>query len=152
MPLNGYGHMVLDHYVAQVRAVHAARTARLRAVTTRRDAEAYQRAVRAAIDRAFRHTAPLPSPFCLRGRVGIDIRVGRFNCGIGFVLWHRLGDGNVDERLNGTRRWRRSWWRWRRVARIQSVGQSSGGGRDEKKNDNQDHGFPFALGRYAQPW
>ncbi|MBN1640837.1 MAG: acetylxylan esterase [Anaerolineae bacterium] len=66
MPLNGYAHMVLDHYVAEVRTLHAARAARLRAVTTLRDAQAYQRRVREAIDRAF---APRPEKTPLNPRV-----------------------------------------------------------------------------------
>ena len=66
MPRNGYGHMVLDDYVARVRAVNAERAKRLSSIRTRKEALAYRDAVRQAIDKAYR---PWPSRTPLRARV-----------------------------------------------------------------------------------
>lgn len=66
MPRNGYGHMVLDDYVARVRAKNAERAARLSAIRTKEEALAYRDAVREAIDTAYR---PWPSRTPLRARV-----------------------------------------------------------------------------------
>ena len=54
MPRNGYGHMVLDDYVAQVRAINSERAKRLASIRTRKEALAYQDQVCAAIDKAYR--------------------------------------------------------------------------------------------------
>ena len=66
MPLNGYGHMVLDDYVARVRAVNADRAKRLSSIRTKKEAFAYRDEVREAIDKAYR---PWPSKTPLRARV-----------------------------------------------------------------------------------
>ena len=42
MPRNGYGHMVLDDYVARVRAVNADRAKRLSSIRTKKEAFAYR--------------------------------------------------------------------------------------------------------------
>ncbi|MFP3897518.1 MAG: alpha/beta hydrolase family protein [Anaerolineales bacterium] len=63
---NGYGHMVLDAYVHRLREMRAERTARLRALSTRREALAYQEHVRAAINDAF---SPRPARTPLNARV-----------------------------------------------------------------------------------
>ncbi len=66
MPRNGYGHMVLDDYVARVRAVNADRAKRLSSIRTRKEAFAYRDEVREAIDNAYR---PWPSKTPLNARV-----------------------------------------------------------------------------------
>ena len=66
MPRNGYGHMVLDDYVAQVRAINADRAKRLASIRTKREAFAYRDEVREAIDRAYR---PWPRKTPLNARV-----------------------------------------------------------------------------------
>lgn len=66
MPRNGYGHMVLDDYVAQVRAINAGRAKRLASIRTKREAFAYRDEVREAIDRAYR---PWPRKTPLNARV-----------------------------------------------------------------------------------
>ena len=66
MARNGYQHMVLDHYVGVLRETYAERSARLRSITTRGQAEAYQAEVRDAIARAF---SPLPQRTDLKARV-----------------------------------------------------------------------------------
>lgn len=66
MPRNGYGHMVLDDYVARVRAVNADRAKRLSSIRTRKEAFAYRDEVREAIDKAYR---PWPSKTPLNARV-----------------------------------------------------------------------------------
>jgi len=53
MGRNGYQHMVLDEYVDRVREIHRQRKKKLNQITTRSQAEAYQRDVREAIERAF---------------------------------------------------------------------------------------------------
>jgi len=63
---NGYGHMVLDHYVDKLRRMRAERAARLAAITTREQARAYQAQVKEAIGRAF---APWPLRTPLNPRV-----------------------------------------------------------------------------------
>lgn len=66
MPRNGYGHMVLDDYVARVRAVNADRAKRLSSIQTKKEAFAYRDEVREAIDKAYR---PWPSKTPLNARV-----------------------------------------------------------------------------------
>lgn len=66
MPRNGYGHMVLDDYVAQVRAINADRAKRLASIRTKREAFAYRDEVREAIDSAYR---PWPRKTPLNARV-----------------------------------------------------------------------------------
>ncbi len=66
MPRNGYGHMVLDDYVARVRAVNADRAKCLSSIRTKKEAFAYRDEVREAIDNAYR---PWPSKTPLRARV-----------------------------------------------------------------------------------
>ncbi len=66
MPRNGYGHMVLDDYVARVRAVNADRAKRLSSIRTKKEAFAYRDEVREAIDNAYR---PWPSKTPLNARV-----------------------------------------------------------------------------------
>ena len=66
MPRNGYGHMVLDDYVARVRAVNADRAKRLSSIRTKKEAFAYRDEVREAIDKAYR---PWPSKTPLNARV-----------------------------------------------------------------------------------
>ena len=66
MPRNGYGHMVLDDYVACVRAVNADRAKRLSSIRTKKEAFAYRDEVREAIDKAYR---PWPSKTPLNARV-----------------------------------------------------------------------------------
>ncbi|MBS10093.1 MAG: hypothetical protein CME19_00640 [Gemmatimonadetes bacterium] len=53
MPRNGYGHMVQDHYVQRIRAIHEARADRLSRIKTKRQALAYQEQVRDDIRKAF---------------------------------------------------------------------------------------------------
>ena len=65
MPRNGYGHMVLDDYVARVRAVNADRAKRLSSIRTKKEAFAYQDTVREAIDKAYRPW-PRKTPLCAR--------------------------------------------------------------------------------------
>ena len=72
MPRNGYGHMVLDDYVARVRAVNADRAKRLSSIRTKKEAFAYRDAVREAIDKAYR---PWPRKTPLQARV-----VGTIEC------------------------------------------------------------------------
>ena len=66
MPRNGYGHMVLDDYVAQVRAINSERAKRLASIRTRKEALAYQDQVCAAIDKAYR---PWPRKTPLNARI-----------------------------------------------------------------------------------
>ena len=66
MARNGYPHMVLDHYVAQLRQMHLERADRLRQIDSRSDAEAYQRRVRSVIERAF---SPRPAKTPLYAQV-----------------------------------------------------------------------------------
>lgn len=66
MPRNGYGHMVMDDYVARVRAVNADRAKRLSSIRTKKEALAYRDEVRESIDRAYR---PWPSKTPLNARV-----------------------------------------------------------------------------------
>lgn len=66
MPRNGYGHMMLDDYVARVRAVNSDRGKRLSSICTKKEAFAYRDEVREAIDKAYR---PWPSKTPLRARV-----------------------------------------------------------------------------------
>ena len=66
MPRNGYGHMVLDDYVARVRAVNADRAKRLSSIRSKKEAFAYRDEVREAIDKAYR---PWPSKTPLNARV-----------------------------------------------------------------------------------
>ncbi|MEA3407796.1 MAG: hypothetical protein U9R48_06930 [Chloroflexota bacterium] len=63
---NGYGHMVLDAYVHRLREMRAERAARLRALSTRSEALAYQERIRAAINAAF---SPRPARTPLNARV-----------------------------------------------------------------------------------
>jgi dienelactone hydrolase len=63
MGRNGYQHMVLDYYVAQVRQMHRERADRLEQIGNRSDAAAYQYRVRAAIERAF-SPRPIKTPLC----------------------------------------------------------------------------------------
>ncbi len=67
MPRNGYGHMVLDDYVAQVRAINADRAKRLSSIRTPKEAFAYRDEVREAIDKAH---GPWPRKTPLNARVG----------------------------------------------------------------------------------
>ena len=73
MPRNGYGHMVLDDYVAQVRAINADRAKRLASIRTKSEAFAYRDEVREAIDSAYR---PWPRKTPLNARVvgGVERR------------------------------------------------------------------------------
>ena len=66
MSRTGYGHMVLDYYVDRLRQVRAERQEALASLRTRRDAEAYQRRVRRAVNRAFQ---PAPPRTDLKARV-----------------------------------------------------------------------------------
>ena len=72
MPRNGYGHMVLDDYVAQVRTINTERAKCLSAIRTKKEAFAYQDQVRTAIDKAYR---PWPRKTPLNARI-IDIVEG----------------------------------------------------------------------------
>jgi dienelactone hydrolase len=63
---NGYGHMLLDHVVAQVREMRQDRAKRLAAVRTKKQALAYQDHVQQAIDKAYR---PWPSKTALNAQV-----------------------------------------------------------------------------------
>jgi len=62
----GYGHVLLDDMVAQVREIHAQRAERLRGITTREGALAYRDEVRGRIASLF---APLPEAGPLNARV-----------------------------------------------------------------------------------
>ncbi|MDA0711044.1 MAG: prolyl oligopeptidase family serine peptidase, partial [bacterium] len=66
MSRNGYGHMVLDHIVSQVRAVRADRAKRLASIRTRKQAQQYREFVLEAIDKAYR---PMPRKTALNARV-----------------------------------------------------------------------------------
>lgn len=66
MPRNGYGHMVMDDYVARVRAVNADRAKRLSSIRTKKEALAYRDEVRESIDKAYR---PWPRKTPLNARV-----------------------------------------------------------------------------------
>ena len=66
MPRNGYGHMVLDDYVARVRTVNADRAKRLSSIRTKKEAFAYRDEVRESIDKAYR---PWPCKTPLNARV-----------------------------------------------------------------------------------
>lgn len=66
---NGYGHMVLDHIVAQVREIRQERTQKLAAIKTRKQALIYQEHVQEAIDKAYR---PWPRKTPLNARV-VDV-------------------------------------------------------------------------------
>ena len=70
MPRNGYGHMVLDDYVARVRAVNADRAKRLSSIRTKKEAFAYRDEVREAIDKAYRPW-PIKTPLnaCVVGTI-----------------------------------------------------------------------------------
>ncbi len=62
MSRNGYGHMVLDDYVAKVRAINNDRAKQLSSIRTKKQALAYQETVQEAIDKAYRpwpHKTPL---------------------------------------------------------------------------------------------
>jgi dienelactone hydrolase len=75
MMRNGYPHMVLDAYVERVRETHRTRRARLDGITSRAEAEAYQRQIRASIQRAF---SPRPDKTPLSTRVtGVLERPGQ---------------------------------------------------------------------------
>jgi dienelactone hydrolase len=63
---NDYGHMVLDHTVAQVREIRQDRAKRLAAIRTRKQALAYQEQVQQAIDQAYR---PWPRKTALNAQV-----------------------------------------------------------------------------------
>lgn len=63
MSRNGYQHMVLDDYVRQLREVRAERSARLKGLRTRAQAQVYQEEALAAIQRAF---APRPPKCALK--------------------------------------------------------------------------------------
>ena len=80
---NGYQHMVLDQYVAQVRQVRDARAARLEAIATPKDALAYRQRVRAVIDRAF---SPRPPKTPLNARVTGELELPSQRIG-GRVPW-----------------------------------------------------------------
>ena len=66
---NGYGHMVLDHIVGQVRGIRQDRAKRLASIHTQKQALAYQEHVQEAIDKAFR---PRPPKTPLNARV-VDV-------------------------------------------------------------------------------
>ncbi|NLZ62236.1 MAG: hypothetical protein GX902_00370 [Lentisphaerae bacterium] len=57
---NGYQHIVLDYYVAKMRALRQQRTAELNAIQTREQAQLYQCKVRQAVAMAFGPWQPLP--------------------------------------------------------------------------------------------
>jgi len=63
---SGYGHMVLDYYIEKLRRMRAERAARLSAITTKQQAQAYQARVKEAILRAF---GPRPPKTPLKARV-----------------------------------------------------------------------------------
>lgn len=65
-PLNRFGRMVHEYYVARVRAVEQAGNARRAALRTRADAEAYLREVREKVQRCF---GPWPEKTPLNARV-----------------------------------------------------------------------------------
>ena len=66
---NGYGHMVLDHTVAQVREIRQDRAKRLASIRTRKQALNYQEHVQEAIDKAYR---PWPRKTPLNAQV-VDV-------------------------------------------------------------------------------
>lgn len=66
---NGYQHMVLDEYVCRVREIFAGRRARLEAISTPEQAQAYQQHVRAVIRQAFVPQGGLPPKTPLNPRV-----------------------------------------------------------------------------------
>ncbi|MFO7918274.1 MAG: acetylxylan esterase [Anaerolineae bacterium] len=72
---NGYGHMVLDAYVHRLREMRGERAARLRALSTKREALDYQERVRAAINAAF---SPRPARTPLNARVTGTIDRSRY--------------------------------------------------------------------------
>ncbi|MFH0796264.1 MAG: prolyl oligopeptidase family serine peptidase [Candidatus Omnitrophota bacterium] len=63
---SGYQHMVLDYYVRRVRVLHQERTARLKSIRNRRQAEKYQEEIRTVINRAFQ---PVPEKTPLKPQV-----------------------------------------------------------------------------------
>jgi hypothetical protein len=63
---NRYPHMVQEYYVRRLREIGAQRKERIAALTTRSQAEAYVRRVRAAVRRCF---GPLPARTPLNARV-----------------------------------------------------------------------------------
>jgi dienelactone hydrolase len=65
-PLNRFGRMVQEHYVARLRAVEQAADARRAALRTKADAEAYVREVREKVRQCF---GPLPEKTPLNARV-----------------------------------------------------------------------------------
>jgi len=62
---NGYGHMVLDYYIEKLRRMRAERAARLAAISTQEQAQAYQARVKEAILHAF-GPRPLKTPLNAR--------------------------------------------------------------------------------------
>jgi dienelactone hydrolase len=66
MVRNSYPHMVLDAYVDGLRQIRSARAARLAALKTHTEAQAYQHVIREAIGRAF---SPRPAKTPLNARV-----------------------------------------------------------------------------------
>jgi dienelactone hydrolase len=71
---NGYGHMLLDHTVNQVREIRQDRAKRLASVRTHKQALVYQEQVLEAIDKAYR---PWPRKTPLNARV-VDIVIRQY--------------------------------------------------------------------------
>lgn len=99
---NGYGHMVLDHIVAQVREIRQDRAKRLASIRTRKQALHYQEYVQEAIDKAYR---PWPRKTPLNAQV-IDV-VERQHYNIEKVIFESrpgclvTGHLYVPHKLNG---------------------------------------------------
>ena len=66
---NGYGHMLLDHIVAQVKEKRQDRAQKLASIRTRKQALAYQESIQEAIEKAYR---PWPRKTALNAQV-VDI-------------------------------------------------------------------------------
>jgi dienelactone hydrolase len=75
MVRNGYQHMVLDQYVAQVREVRRRRSARLKRIATPQEAIAYQQEVRATVESAF---SPRPPRTPLNARVTGELELASY--------------------------------------------------------------------------
>ncbi|MBT3602994.1 MAG: prolyl oligopeptidase family serine peptidase [Candidatus Latescibacteria bacterium] len=99
---NGYGHMVLDHTVAQVREIRQDRAKRLASIRTRKQALNYQEHVQEAIDKAYR---PWPRKTPLNAQV-VDV-VERRHYNIEKVIFESrpgclvTGHLYVPHKLNG---------------------------------------------------
>lgn len=76
MHKNGYGHMVLDHIVSQVKTINEDRAKRLAAIRTRKQAFAYQKKVQKAIAKAYK---PTPRKTALNAQVADIIERKHYN-------------------------------------------------------------------------